>query len=102
MPVLNAFTREVREETGINPAELKNITYRGHQHLEAKPGKRDTRGYSHGKAYYFFDAQYPGTSPLTLRADEVADCAWILSFDMEKALQSYSPEKTQDDARIPS
>ena len=81
--------RELREETGIelrrDLSDVRHHVY--HDRLPAAPGRKDKRGFTRGKEYFFTLARYVGNGRLSIQRDELRDARW-LSYD--EALEFFS------------
>src|SRR3989344_4604801 len=87
--------RELGEELGIDAkTELESIIF-GYQWscLDAEERRRDKRGFSKGKAYFFSAAKYIGKRKLILKEDEVSKFVWLSRKEMLPYLRSRRKEK---------
>ena len=77
----DALFREIEEEVGIKENELnlllKNFFYKT---VDAPSDRKDKRGFTKGKAYYFNYCKYTGSPELTLQEEELNNYEWV-NFD---------------------
>jgi len=74
----DALFREIEEEVGIKPENLKlvheNFYYK---EVDAPKDRKDKRGFKKGKAYYFNYCLYDGPFELTVQEDEINSYEWV-------------------------
>lgn len=77
----DALFREIEEEVGIKKSELtvlfKNFFYKT---VNAPLERKDKRGFTKGKAYYFSYCEYDGSLDLTIQEEEINAYEWV-DFD---------------------
>ncbi len=74
----DALFREIEEEVGIKKSDLtilvKNFFYKI---VDAPLDRKDKRGFTKGKAYYFNYCKYDGPLSLTLQEEEINAYEWV-------------------------
>lgn len=73
----SALVREIGEETGILSYQLTNLDFKGWEDLNAESTRKDKRGYTKGKRYFFFTALYRGPVELKIDTKELHDYRWV-------------------------
>lgn len=89
----SALIREVHEETGIKGDQLSNIEYIKKFTLDAEPERKNKRGFSKGKLYFFFRAHYSGDHCLALNQNELMSYKWIVKDVFDEATKTTREEK---------
>jgi len=90
----DALFREIEEEVGIKAEELtilsKNFFYKI---VNAPNDRKDKRGFTKGKAYYFNYCEYSGSSDLTLQEEEINSYEWVNLKRLTELLKLGRKEK---------
>ncbi len=75
----DALSRELTEELGINfSTEVSRVRLAYHYELlDAESTRKDKRGFSKGKAYFFTVGQYTGNGLFLLQDEEVNEALWM-------------------------
>lgn len=91
--VLTALLREIGEETGISPQELNCERFLYNEDLDAEPERKDKRGFSKGKRYFFFALRYLGNETLHCDPGEIRDYRWAAESDIPRILATTRAAK---------
>lgn len=98
--IAQALFREVHEETGMTPEQLVMRGYQGMQDLDAEVGRKDKRGFTKGKRYFFFKVSYVGPAELHLQESELAEAKWAKSDEFDATLATTRAAKRNMMKRI--
>lgn len=93
--VIDALFREIKEEVNINKEQLTLQGYKGSEYLDAEASRRDKRGFTKGKLYFFFKLLYQGIGRLRLQASELAGYEWVKPDAMDAVLALTRKEKAE-------
>ena len=88
-----ALFREIEEEVGIPKEKLTLIEFLGVEDLFAPWERKNKRGFSTGKRYFFFSLLYKGEEELKTNKKEIAAYVWELPKDAEKLLSKTRKRK---------
>ena len=91
--VTQGIFREMGEEVGMQPEQLEVSGYQGVLDLDAESGRKDKRGFTKGKKYFFFNVEYSGPEELKIEKSEIADYKWVNESDIKEILGTTRPEK---------
>ncbi len=89
--------RELFEETGISLKSDLTDLHLGYffKTLDAENARKDKRGFTKGKAYFFNSCTYKGNGKLTLQPEEIADYRWVYSKEAHLYLDKGRKEKAE-------
>lgn len=90
---LDAFHRELKEETGIEPDTLVVLGGLGVEDIDAPAGRADRRGFTRGKRYVPIQAIYLGKLALALDPSEVRCYSWAMPTIFRVRISDVRPEK---------
>ena len=93
--VIGALLRELKEELDIEPEHVHLIAYVGQEDLDAPSARKEKRGFSKGKRYFFFLLKYQEDlkKSFTLKREELADYRWVEPKNIVEILSTARPEK---------
>jgi len=94
-----ALFRELEEEVGVGRAHFLFEEYLGHDDLDAEDGRKDKRGFTKGKRYFFFSLRVTDRPAFDLylmpNTEEVSACLWVEPNEVPKVLSTTRSEKRE-------
>lgn len=89
------------EESGISKYDLADVEYAMHYEcLDAEASRKDRRGFTKGKAYFFTLARYTGKGVFVLKHDELAGAQWMSYDEAMERFQRGRLEKARLSGRV--
>jgi len=90
----DALFREIEEEVGILEANLKIISENFfYKKVDAPLNRKDKRGFTIGKAYYFTYCEYSGENELITQEEEINSYEWVDIERLSELLKLGRKEK---------
>ncbi|MDP2668504.1 MAG: NUDIX hydrolase [bacterium] len=91
----NALFREIKEELFIDREKFTSMRYLGFADLDAEPERKDRRGFSKGKRYFFFQLEYTGSKEVVVQKSELENYTWVSTNKIDDVLATTRKEKTK-------
>lgn len=91
-----ALFREIREELGLTQSDMAEMRYVGCEDMDAESTRKDKRGFSRGKRYFFCTVAYQGNGQtLKLNKEEISRYLWVAIADMAYIFMPSRMEKRE-------
>lgn len=89
-----ALLREIEEEVGITQKQIHAIRYLGMEDLDAETTRKDKKGFTKGKRYFFFSIIYRGKpDSIVINQKEISKYQWAPLTAVEDILKTSRKEK---------
>jgi len=89
-----ALSRELQEELGIVRSGIARIVYLGNEDMDAESARKDKRGFTRGKRYFFFLVTVQNPSQrFTPQRGEIADYRWVATDEVNQFLATTRATK---------